>query len=144
MRDRTSHHGIVRWTRGFAALLVLQAGLTMVLALGLLPPIGQVGRQAVLTPVYALTRGGSLIFAACLLLSAVALWRLQRWGLIVLAAAVLVFSVPLGVARLGFLLSDDSLQSAESIFFALGPVCVPYTLLALILYAFWRGLGEIR
>jgi uncharacterized membrane protein (DUF2068 family) len=93
-------------------------------------------------PQYVLTLEVSLVFAACLLVSGVALWQLQRWGLIVLATAVLLFSVPIGLFNLSF--ADFSVGSIESVFFALGPVCVPYILLTVFIYGFWRRLGELE
>ena len=134
---------IIRWTRGFALVLIINAGLTTILAFILWPPIRQIDRQAIASLGYSLTREGSLVLAAFLLVSGVALWQLQRWGLIVLAAAALLFSLPIVLFDLSFVDLND-LQSFESIFVAFGPTCIPYILLAHIIYAFWRGLGKLR
>ncbi len=139
MASNGKRSSIIRWTRGCAALLMIHASLTAVLAFMVLPPIRQVTEQAI--PI--LTREGSLIFAALLLVSGLALWQLQRWGLILLVTAVLIFSVPLALSDLSFV-DRNTLQSFKSAFSALGPVCIPYTLLAVLIYAFWRVLGEIE
>jgi hypothetical protein len=139
MASRRKRPSIIRWTRGCAALLMIHASLTTVLAFILLPPIRQVTEQTI--PI--LTREGSLIFAALLLVSGVALWQLQRWGLILLATAVLIFSLPLALFNLSSV-DLDTLQSFESAFSALGPVCIPYILVAGLIYKFWHGLGEIE
>jgi hypothetical protein len=143
MASSRRRRSIIRWTRGFAVLLIIHASLTTILAFTLLPPIGQVDGQDFSTPDYVLTREAGLVFAACLLVSGVALWQLRRWGLIVLATAVLLFSVPIGLFNLSFV-DLKSLESIESVFFALGPVCVPYILLAVFIYGFWHGLGELE
>lgn len=144
MRRRYDRRTIIRWTRGFAILLFIHAGLVVGLAFVLLPSVRQLDWRALFpTPGYLLTQEGSLVYAALLVMGGVALWRLQRWGLLVVVTAVLLFSVPLALSQLTAI-NLTEIHSFLDAFYTFGPICIPFSLLGLVLFSFWQGLKTIN